>query len=261
MWSYLGGIWQCRYFWLSMVGLGLRGRYARARLGLGWSLVQPLAMAGILCAAFHGIFKVPIADFLPYLLVGLALWNFVLNSTMQGCRCFLAARTYINQYPAPLAIWPLRTVLEAGFYLILGLAISILVTWLLTGRFDPLALISLFPGVVLLLIFGWSLATLAGLAYVHFRDTQYLLELSFQALFYLTPIMYRLSDVGASARMMLILRYHPIVHFLHLLRDPIIDGHIPSPGMYARAVIVALSAAAIAIWTLRRVERGLIYRL
>jgi lipopolysaccharide transport system permease protein len=258
--SYAGAVWQCRYFWLSMVRQDLRGRYSRARLGLGWSLLQPLLMSIILCLVFHGIFKTDVAEYLPYLLSGMAVWNFILGTTSLGCRCFLQARTYINQYPAPLAIYSLRTALGSGFHLLLALVVVLLATACVRGFAVVWPLLSLVPAVALLLLLGWSLATLAGLAYVHFRDTQYLLEISFQGLFYLTPILYRVEYLH-SARMLLVMRYHPLVPILHLFRDPIVDGHVSTPETFAAAGVITLATAAAALLVLRRLERGLIYRM
>jgi lipopolysaccharide transport system permease protein len=259
MGSYLRGVWQCRYFWLSMVARDLKGKYARARLGLAWSLLHPLAMAAILCGAFHGIFHHPVVDFLPYVLAGLAVWNFVLGTTVGGCHCFLSARTYINQFPAPLAIYSLRTALGFGIHLLLGLVVVLLIAGWLRGFANPWALLSLIPSLAVLLILGWSLATLSGLAYIHFRDTQYLFELGFQGLFYLTPIIYDPKDMH-SPRMALLMEYHPLVPCLRLLREPILDGHVPSPMTFTAAGVTMLAAAVAAVWTLRQLERGLVYR-
>jgi len=41
-------------------------------------------------------------------------------SVMQGCQSFLQGEAYIRQHPAPLAIYPLRVTLGAGFHFLLG---------------------------------------------------------------------------------------------------------------------------------------------
>ena len=45
---YLAAIWKCRYFWLSLVKMDLRTRYRRSALGLGWSLLNPIAMTAVM---------------------------------------------------------------------------------------------------------------------------------------------------------------------------------------------------------------------
>ena len=57
--GYIGAMWRCRYFWLSLVKIDLRTRYRRSVIGLGWSLLRPISMTIILCAVFRRIFNIP----------------------------------------------------------------------------------------------------------------------------------------------------------------------------------------------------------
>src|SRR5436190_17576829 len=123
MGSYFADIWRCRYFWLSLVKMDLRTRYRRSVLGLGWSLLHPIAMTIVLCTVFSAIFKAKIEDYGPFVLAGLATWNFLLTSTTQGCQCFFLGESYIRQYPSPLAIFPLRTVLGATVHFLMALVV------------------------------------------------------------------------------------------------------------------------------------------
>src|SRR5205085_12622087 len=105
--AYLRSIWRCRYFWLSLVKMDLRTRYRRSVLGLGWSLLHPIAMTIILCVVFATLFQAKIQEYGPFVLAGLATWSFIVSSTTQGCQCFFTGESYIRQYPSPLAIFPL----------------------------------------------------------------------------------------------------------------------------------------------------------
>src|SRR3954463_14771775 len=104
--GYLQGIWRCRYFWAMLVRNDLRQRYRRSLLGLGWSLLQPVAMTCIICFVFQAILTSGqnMASFAGQVLAGLACWNYILTSTLQGCQSFYLGESYIRQYPAPMAI-------------------------------------------------------------------------------------------------------------------------------------------------------------
>src|SRR5438034_66636 len=122
---YLSAIWNCRYFLLSLVRMDLRTRYRRSLLGLGWSLLQPLAMACVLFVVFQMLTRVETGEYVPHLLSGLACWNFLVACGVQGCHCFFQAEPYIRQCPLPLAIYPLRTAISALFHLATGLVVVI----------------------------------------------------------------------------------------------------------------------------------------
>lgn len=257
--AYLQGVWGYRYFWLSLVRLDLRNRYRGSFLGVGWSLLQPIAMTAIICTVFGKILDQPLAVFGPWVLSGMTFWAFVVSSTLQGCQCFFQAEGYIRQHPAPLAIYPLRTVLGSAFHFLLGMAVLIPVAGFFIGHLHPAALLSLIPTGCLLLILGWSLAVIGGLANVYFQDTQHLTEILFQILFYLTPIMYPPNKVPSSIATLL--NYNPLVWFLNLIRDPIINGRVPSAGSYLLASVVVLLLAGIASLSLAQCGRRVIFLL
>ncbi len=85
--AYAAAIWQCRYFWFSLVCMDLRTRYRRSVLGLGWSLLNPIAMTAVLCMVFHNLFQMKVEEYGPFLLSGLTFWNFLSASITRGCTC------------------------------------------------------------------------------------------------------------------------------------------------------------------------------
>jgi ABC-type polysaccharide/polyol phosphate export permease len=253
-------IWRCRFFWWSLVKMDLRTRYRRSLLGMGWSLLHPIAMTAVLCLVFHKIFHVDVRDYGPFLLAGLATWNYLVASALQGCQCFFQGESYIRQYPAPLAIYPLRTTLGATVHFAIAMAVVTLLTWCIHGFGNLASLYTLVPTFLLLFILGWSIAVLAGFSNVHFQDTQHLAEIGFQMLFYATPVMYRAQQLEGND-MAWIINYNPLATFLQLVREPLLEGRAPAPatfGVAAATVAVVLAAAGL---TLNRLQRRLIFHL
>ena len=122
--QYMAAIWKCRYFWLSLVQMDLRSRYRRSLLGLGWSLLHPIAMTAVLCLVFPRIFlKVDVRTYAPMVLVGLCFWSFVTSTTLLGSQCLFQGERYIRQFPAPMAIYPLRIVLGSSFHFAMALLV------------------------------------------------------------------------------------------------------------------------------------------
>src|SRR2546421_5014753 len=103
MGSYMAAVWRCRFFWMSLVKMDLRTRYRGSVLGLGWSLLNPIAMTVIMCLVFHHIFHVEVVEYAPYLLAGLGCWNYILTVSLPGCMCFFLREGFILLQPAPLA--------------------------------------------------------------------------------------------------------------------------------------------------------------
>ena len=65
MTTYLATVWRFRYFWMSLVRMDLRTRYRRSLLGIGWSLLQPIAMTAIFCLVFQQMMGASSAEYVP----------------------------------------------------------------------------------------------------------------------------------------------------------------------------------------------------
>jgi ABC-type polysaccharide/polyol phosphate export permease len=261
MTSQLAAIWGYRYFCLSLVGLDLRRRYRRTVLGLGWSLLQPLAMTCILCLAFHRIMHADIRTFAPFLLTGLAYWNYVITVSLQGCQCYVEAEPYLRQFVVPLAVFPLRTALGGAVHFFASLVVVVALLAVTIGFGSPLVLLSALPGILLLFCLGWALAALMGIATALHDDIQHLAQLGFQALFYLTPIIYPPETLSDQRLLSKVIALNPLVPLLNLLRDPLVFGRVPPWETYAFALATVLLAVGMACLALRRMEGRLILYL
>jgi ABC-type polysaccharide/polyol phosphate export permease len=116
------------------------------------------------------------------------------------------------------------------------------------------------PSILLLFVFVWSVAVIAGFANVFFNDTQHLTEIGFQILFYATPIIYEVEMLEGS-RLGRLIQFNPVCIFLKLIRDPIINQQAPTPATFAWAGGTVLAFAITASFILRKFQRKLIFKL
>ena len=257
--DYVSRVWQLRYFWMSLVKKDIRTRYRNSTLGIGWSLVRPLAMATVLCLVFSKLINIPIADYAPFLLIGLTIWQFLYECIISGCTCFQLGGMYIRQQPVPLIIFPLRTALGAGLHSIIALLVAILVTIYFRGPGCLFGLGYLLPALVLCFLLGWALALLSGLAFTYFPDSQHIFEISLQILLYLTPILYPAENFLSRPRMFWLLNLNPLTHVLALFRVPLLDGAPPALAHSIPAGLFIVFVAVQAFYCLRKLERTLVF--
>lgn len=262
MLGYLQRVWSCRYFWLSLVRNDLRARYRRSILGVGWSLIRPLALTVILCVVFRRLFqRTDVWTFAPYVLAGLACWDYVVTATKQGCQCFFQGESYLRQHPTPAAIFPLRIALAETVHFFVALVVLIGLACYVNGWSNLPALAALVPTLPLLFILVWSVALLAGFANVYFQDTQHLCDVGFQLFFYATPIIYDPRDLGPGRLQWLVTHVNPLGPFLHLIREPVLYGRVPPLEAYASAGLVVLVLSGLATLVCARLQRRLIFQL
>lgn len=260
MTGYLSTIWQYRFFWGNLVRMDLRTRYRRSVLGIGWSLLQPLAMSIVMCVAFSQILNLKAEIYIPHLVTGFLCWNFIVACANSGCQCFFHAESYIRQCPLPLAVYPLRTTLGALFHFSMALVVVNVIAAYLVGTAPVNAIMSLIPTIALMFLFGWSLAVIFGLSNVYFQDTQHLTEVGFQILFYLTPIIYRAEDLKDHP-FAWVFHLNPVVAFLNLVRTPLLRHDVPLWVEYGQAAGITAVAVAVASALLARLQKRLIFHL
>ncbi|MGL4554764.1 MAG: ABC transporter permease [Gemmataceae bacterium] len=257
--AYLSEMWEYRYFWTQLVRSDLQKRYRRSALGVGWSLLQPLAMTAVLALVYTRVLQTDFVTFAPMLLSGLAFWGLIHAACVQGCGCFLAAEPFIRQQPLPTVIFPLRVVLTSGFHFLISLSVAVAFVAVTRRAVSP-ALLALPPVLLLLFAFAWSVATLCAFCNVYFPDTQHLMEVGLQVLFYLTPIVYPVSLLEQNG-LWFVLEFSPLALFLQLLREPILNGQFPSPLAFAKVTAFVAPLAALAALAVARLERRLIFAM
>ena len=208
---------------------------------------------------FGKLFNIAIEDYAPFVLVGMTTWQFFTESLLQGCQSFSLGSPYIRQQQIPLAIFPLRSVLGSGFHALVALAMALAVTLFFKGSLNPVAMLHLIPGIVILFLLGWSLAIVSGVMHTHFPDTNQLLEIGIQILFYVTPILYRLESIGDRARLSQVVEWNPLTSILALIRTPIVDGTAPAIHDLLMSLSFLAIVATLAVALLRKLERTLVF--
>lgn len=260
MLAYTTDVWKCRYFWLSLVKMDLRTRYRRSVLGLGWSLLHPIAMTTVICTVFHALFNMEVPEYGPFLLSGITTWGYISSVVTQGCESFYNGESYIRQHPAPLAIYPLRTVLGAAFHFGLALIVVLLLTWWFKGFGNVTAILTLVPTFALFIVLGWSLAVLSGFAHVMFADMKHLLDIGLQILFYATPIFVPPDEMKRRGLAWLV-DYNPAAVWLDMIRQPVLNGNFPTVWAWSVTFGSTALAFGLAVLMLVRLQRKLIFYL
>lgn len=254
----LQGIWTLRYFCLALAKHDLKDRYRRSILGIAWSLIKPTGMTLVLTLVFTNVFEISMREYAPFLFVGLIVWQFFTEAMLQGCNSFHLGGTYLRVRPVPIAIFPLRVVLSAGTHALIGLLAATLIVWWLQGIAQPWALLSLVPGIVILAVTAWSLACICGILFTIFSDAQQIAEISLQALFYATPVIYTPQALHKTGWLAWLVECNPFASLLDLIRRPLLHGELPSAACVLIALAFMSASVCVAWWSLRRIERNLV---
>lgn len=175
-------------------------RYAGSALGLAWAVVQPLATLAIFYVLFGRILAVRVpgldasAGYLLHLLAGLAVWLPFVDAVGRGVGCLVAYEGFLSKQPMPAEILPAVSV--GGTLLTLIIGYALLLVLCVTQGVGPRASWAWLVPLVLAQI-GLTLGLTMFLSMAHFlsRDVGSVVAFALQLWFYLTPIIYPLSEV------------------------------------------------------------------
>jgi ABC-type polysaccharide/polyol phosphate export permease len=178
----------------NLVARDLKARYKGSALGVLWSLLAPLFMAGVYLFFFS--FLIGRAARPESILAGIFAWQFTAGSVHAGLVSVTGNANLVRKVAFPRWLLPLSSTLGGLIDYLLGLLVQLaLIGGLLLarGEFFPPTLL-LLPLVVLgLATFNFLLALFLGALNVVFRDTQHLVGVLLSAGFFLTPAMYDLA--------------------------------------------------------------------
>jgi ABC-type polysaccharide/polyol phosphate export permease len=259
--KHLAAIWTFRHFLLALVRLDLRMRYKRSVLGIGWSLLNPIAMTLVFTVVFSGLMGRGAREYAPFVLCGMAVWGFLQQAVVAGSRAFVANESYIRQSPLPFGIYPLRVVLGQAIHSLIALGVVIALIVILQNNLNAVrALKAVVPALLLMLVAAWAAATIVAFANVYFHDTQHILEVGSQILFFLTPIIYY-RQVLDDRNLGWVVDLNPANLFMELIRAPLLTGQTPALHLYGSAAALTLVLVGLAAGTMAWLQKRVIFHL
>jgi len=171
-------------------------RYQGSLLGYAWSLLKPLFLFVILYIVFVYFLRLgkDIPHFPVYLLLGIVLWNFFVEMTMQSLSSIVGRGDLIRKIRIPRWMIVFSSSMSATINLFLSLIVVAVFMIINHVTFTPSIL--LLPLYLLLIyVFALGCSLFLSAAYVKFRDLSYIWEIILQAGFYATPIIYPLQMI------------------------------------------------------------------
>ena len=217
-------------------------RYKRSYLGVGWTLVNPLAQLLVYDFVFRVLFRVNTPNFSAFLFVGIISWNWFSGALLQSTTAILENRDLIRQPGFPAGMLPNVTMVAHLIHYLLTL--PVLFALLVVSDIQIGATVLWLPLVVLLqCLLTVALGFLVACLHVKFRDTQYLLGIALMLGFFMTPILYTMDIV--PERYLLIYQVNPMAHLIEAYRDVLMYGRAPdfgTLGILTLAILASLAA-------------------
>jgi lipopolysaccharide transport system permease protein len=219
--------------WGTLGWQDIRQRYRRSTIGPFWLTIGMALNIAAIGLVWGTLFKFDREEFIPYLTIGALMWFFATDTMKEGAFCFISMAPLIKQMRRPfsiymyLVIWRNLLIFAHHFVIFIAVALIFFVV--------PSRSIVLLPFAVLLVLASISWPVLLfGTISARFRDVPLVVTNLLAVLFFLTPVMWKPSQLGRSA---FIADLNPLTHLIALIREPLIGGHASALAWVVTIVI------------------------
>ena len=211
------------WMWSAMAMQDIRMRYRGSLLGPFWLTISMVIMIAAMGVIYARLFNMEITRYLPFLTVGLVIWNFVSTVIIEGCQTFLSAQNVITQVRMPFSVHAWRTVYRN---LIVLAHNTVIVPLVLIIFHVPVGwtVIFIVPALVILTINGLWISILLGMISARYRDVPPIVMSFVQVIFFITPIFWPPEALGIW---MQALPLNPLFAAVDVVRAPLLGAAPP----------------------------------
>lgn len=238
----------------------VKTRYKNSVLGFVWSLLNPLAMMAVYSVVFGILWpNQQVTNYPIFLLCGLLPWNFFSASVVSSINSVVANSNLVKKVYFPREVLPIASVLAQLVNFLLALIVLFAVLIVFRTNFSPW--LWTLPLIILIqTCFSLGIVLVLSTLQVFYRDTQLVMEVVMLAWFFLTPVLYRATQLPESypiagfdlpvQRMLYIL--NPMASLINVYRDLLYNGYRTDIDFFVRTALTALLALGFGYWFFTR---------
>ena len=246
--------------WRAWVLLGMndiRQRYRRSRIGQFWITISMAVTIVTLGVLYAYLFNTSVRDYVPYLAVGMVAWGTISAIVTDSCVVFTGAEMFLRQVPMPKTVFVHR-MLVRNVVILAHNAVILPPLFIVLGV--PLGWESLIAlvGLLLVVLNGVWVGLLVGTLCARFRDMPQMINSLMQIVFYLTPVMWKRTQI--VGHMPWLTDYNPFACLLELIRAPLL-GEMPRLWDWEVVGLVTVLGYLVAIPFFARFRARIIYWL
>jgi ABC-type polysaccharide/polyol phosphate export permease len=230
-------------------------RYRGSILGPFWITLSMGTMALGLGVLYTRLFHMDIHEFLPFVAVGMVVWNVISSMLNEGCETFTMAAGILRQSSLPLLtfVWRtlFRTLIAFAHHVIIIIAVLIWARWTKGNYWLP------FVGLALVLLnLTWAVL-LTAIVSARFRDVPQIISSLTQFVMFMTPIFWKPSQIGHNHA---ILIFNPFYYMIDVIRSPIL-GQPVDPRNWIVLIIAGLLGWGVALLCFATTRRKIVHFL
>lgn len=224
----------------------IKMRYKRSTIGPFWITLSLGITVSAMGALYAQLLHQKVAEYIPYLSIGMILWALISTLVIEGCSVFIQSEGIIKQIRLPLSVHVLRMIWRNLIIFFHNAVVLIFVyLWFSIAWGWQVLLVPL--GLLVIALNAVWIGLILGTLSARFRDIPQTITSLMQVLFFVTPVMWRAKLLKNH---MWVARWNPAYNMMKLVMRPL-QGRLPSEySLVFIAVFTVLGwIAAIAVFS------------
>ena len=239
-----------RELWLHLGWQDIKQKYRRSILGPFWITIATGTTAIAMGLLYSKLFGLELSEHLPYVTLGLIIWNMINAAILEGSEVFIANEGLIKQLPTPLSVHVYRLVWRQMILFAHNMVIFVIIAIIYPKPWSW-ADLTVIPAIALIMATCVWVSFCFGILATRYRDIGPLLAALVQLLFFMTPIIWNAGTLQrqGAGRWAGIIELNPLLHYLDILRAPLLGAH-QEPRHWAVVItltVIGWGAAALAL--------------
>jgi len=223
-------LWNYRGFILGSVKREFQSKYTNSMLGVGWTVIQPLAMIFVYTVIFSQLMRAKLPGvegtfgYSIYLCVGVITWGYFAEIVGRAQGIFIENANLIKKLSFPRLCLPVTLVMNATVNF--GIIFSLFLVFLMvTGNFPGWVFFAIIPILLVQVLFAIGLGITLGVLNVFFRDVGQLFGVVLQFWFWFTPIVYPLNILPVWLQSLM--KLNPMATLIGSYQGVMVHGQMP----------------------------------
>lgn len=244
--------WKQQWFVIcQLVSRETKRRYSRSKLGIIWSVLNPLLTMAVMSVLFTQMFRRSIENYPLYLLTGNMIWQLFSGGTNAAMTSIVDNRTLLLKIKISKETFPLSRIYSAAVNFLYTF-LAYLVVLLCFGSSLNLTML-LAPAIILcLLLFTTGLGYLLAVIYVFFGDIKHLYSVILTLWMYLSAIFYPVSEIPKAVQPLI--QENPLYLYIQSMRECMLYKTVPEPGIWLRMLLWGVIIFLAGRWVFRKKE-------
>ena len=191
--------WRYRFLLSNLINRDIKVKYRRSKLGILWSVLNPLMMMCVLTLVFSHIFRFGIKNYAVYILSGQLIFNYFTESTTMSMESVIGYSPLIKKVYVPKYIFPLEKSCFAFVNMVFSLIALVVVMFLTGASFYPTFVLAVYP-LFTLFFFSLGVGLFLSSSAIFFRDIIHLWSVFTTVLMYASAIIYQIGRASCRER-------------------------------------------------------------